>query len=991
MSQRMHVRAVHGEISGRIQVPCSKYHLHRALIFGSLADGVTTIRGRTDGEHIGDTLRSLEDFGIRVETTDGGYRVHGGPYRPRNGTIRVGTSGSTLQFLLGLGSRSQSGPVTYVGGETLRRRPVGPLLEALGEIGIRWESPDKRLPIKIFPGLPKGGVLRVPGLLSQWISGLMIVSPLGSGETVINIDDPFYERNYLFLTEKMLSAFGVEVIREQEGRRWIVPPNQSYKPTEIEIEPDLSSAAFPLGLAAIHPASVRLEGLKEPGSHPEGRILEIIQELGIPLRIDDEKGAVVIEHDGVRPRGMEIDVKDVPDLLPILSVIGSVCKGKMVLTNIESTHVKESDRVAAMLQLRKMGARIEKEGSKLVIEGVERLHGAWIDDYEDHRVQMAFAVAGSVADGETTIGPSDAYRISYPEFVDHMAALGFPVSFSPKTEEPRHGEAPSASAAQAASHGAQDGVELLMARMARFAQESPDRTAIIDISRKPEARLTYGELTRWVDRVAGGLSRLGVGAGDTVSYQLPNCWEFAVLTLAAWRLGAMACPLLPALRERHVKYIVNTAGSRILIVPDEYNGFRHGEMVEEMRNEIPRVEHRLVMSFADPTDDPERCLCGLGDGEPLSAGYAFDSSTDGRAQLLFTSGTTGEPKGVVHTHLTLAKALQAHTQALRLTADDVIWVPSPLAHQTGFLYGMVLALYLGSPAVYQGRWDKRDAAAAIEKHGSTFVQAATPFLLDIARGLESPPQGLRLFVAAGSKIPRQLAREARSSLSCEVVGGWGSTESCLVTVGHPGDPEEKSWQTDGRCIDGMDIRIVDEAGGLLPANEEGRFQVKTEAMFIEYLHHPEWYRAAITEDGYYDTGDLGIIDEDGFLHLTGRQKDVINRGGEKIPVVELEEILSQHPEIEDVSIVGMPDPRLGERACAYIVGKERGTVMTLAEITSYLEKQGVAKILWPERVETIEELPRTASGKVQKFLLREHISEKIKEEASREAERTLHS
>lgn len=437
MSESMHIKAVKGEISGSIRVPCSKYHLHRALIFGSLADGVTTIEGRTDGEHIGDTLRSLEDFGIRIEVLENGYRVHGGPYVPRNGKIRVGSSGSTLQFLLGLGCRSTGGPVTYDGVESLRRRPVGPLLDALGRLGIKWDSPDKKLPITIYDGLPTGGELSVPGLLSQWISGLLIVSPFASEKTVINIEDPFYERNYLYLTERMLRRFGIAVARENDDRRWTVEPNQSYRACDIEIEPDLSSAAFPLVLAAIHPASIRLEGLSGPGTHPEGHILQIIEDTGIPIEIDEETNTVTIEHDGMRPRGIEVDMKDVPDLLPILSVLGSVCEGTMVLQNIESNYVKESDRVAAMLQLRKMGANIEKDGNRLIIKGVEKLYGAQIDAQDDHRVQMAFAVAGSLADGETTISPADAFRISYPEFVEDMRSLGFPAYFETGVQDAR--------------------------------------------------------------------------------------------------------------------------------------------------------------------------------------------------------------------------------------------------------------------------------------------------------------------------------------------------------------------------------------------------------------------------------------------------------------------------------------------------------------------------------------------------------------------------
>jgi len=289
----------------------------------------------------------------------------------------------------------------------------------------------------MYGGLPTGGELRIPGLLSQWISGLLIVSPFARNRTIINIEDPFYERNYLYLTQRMLQMFGIDVVRENDDRRWIVEPGQEYRPADVELEPDLSSAAFPLVLAAIHPSSIRLEGVSGAGSHPEGRILNILEECGTPLRMDPDSSSVVIEHEGVRPKGIEIDIKDVPDLLPILSVLGSVCDGTMVLGNIESNYLKESDRVAAMLQLRKMGADIEKVDNRLVIHGVEKLHGAEIDAQDDHRVQMAFAVAGSVAEGETSITPADAFRISYPEFVDDMRSLGFPAYFEAGVQQGR--------------------------------------------------------------------------------------------------------------------------------------------------------------------------------------------------------------------------------------------------------------------------------------------------------------------------------------------------------------------------------------------------------------------------------------------------------------------------------------------------------------------------------------------------------------------------
>ncbi|MBX5435948.1 MAG: 3-phosphoshikimate 1-carboxyvinyltransferase [Alicyclobacillaceae bacterium] len=412
-----------GEVNGTIPVPCSKYHLHRALILGSLADGVTVVHGRSQARHIQDTLNSLKDLGVRVEHTADGYRVHGGPYVPRNGRVRVGSSGSTLQFLLGLGSRA-SRPVTYDGVEALRRRPIGPLLRALGEIGVRTESANDRLPVTVHPGLPKGGRVQIQGVLSQWISGLLMVAPFAAQDTVVEVSDPFNERTYVHLTASMLARFGIEVRAEADERRWVVPAGQVFRPAEVYLEPDLSSAAFPLVYAALHPGVVRLTGVAGAGSHPEGRILDILREMGVDLEIREAAREVVVRNRGTRPRGIDVDMQDIPDLIPILSVCAALARGRSVLRNIGPGRLKESNRVRAMLQLRKMGARIEEQGDNLVIDGVERLRGADISSFNDHRVLMAFAVAASVADGETHLTFPNAYRISYPEFMDHMAALG---------------------------------------------------------------------------------------------------------------------------------------------------------------------------------------------------------------------------------------------------------------------------------------------------------------------------------------------------------------------------------------------------------------------------------------------------------------------------------------------------------------------------------------------------------------------------------------
>jgi 3-phosphoshikimate 1-carboxyvinyltransferase len=313
---------------------------------------------------------------------------------------------------------------------------------------------------------------------------------------------------------------------------------------------------------------------------------------------------------------------------------------------------------------------------------------------------------------------------------------------------------------------------------------------------------------------------------------------------------------------------------------------------------------------------------------------------------------------------------------LGLGRDDTIFIPTPLAHQTGLLYGMWLAFALGSTQVIQDVWDAHVAARALREWDGTFVQAATPFLADLVRAVESgeeeAPPALRIFVVTGAAVPRALAERATTVLSAAVCGAWGSTESCLGALAAPGDDPEKVWGTDGRALAGTRIRIVDDEDNVLGPGEEGNYQVTSRCLFEEYLDRPDLTAAAMTPDGWYRTGDLATIDADGFLRLTGRVKDIINRGGEKVPVAEIEQLLHQHDAVAEVAIVAMPDERLGERACAYVVlDPDWGGDFGLAEVRAHLDAAEVSKFYWPEQVETIDEMPRTPSGKIQKFVLRD--------------------
>jgi 3-phosphoshikimate 1-carboxyvinyltransferase len=276
-------------------------------------------------------------------------------------------------------------------------------------------------------------------------------------------------------------------------------------------------------------------------------------------------------------------------------------------------------------------------------------------------------------------------------------------------------------------------------------------------------------------------------------------------------------------------------------------------------------------------------------------------------------------------------------------------------------------------------WDPAIGLEAMGAFGVTFVQAATPFLADLvklAREQDGRPRALRTFVATGAAIPRELAREAREVLGADVGGAWGTTETCLGTAFVPGDSPERAWSTDGRPLSGTELRVVDDEGRALPAGVEGNFEVRSDVSCKGYLNRPDLTAEAFTADGFYRTGDLATIDSDGYVRITGRVKDIINRGGEKVPVAEIEQLLYAHPAVGEVAIVAMPDERLGERACAFAVLRP-GFEFDFQAMQVYLDGQRVAKTYWPERLEVVDELPRTPSGKIQKFVLREYAAELV--------------
>ena len=503
----------------------------------------------------------------------------------------------------------------------------------------------------------------------------------------------------------------------------------------------------------------------------------------------------------------------------------------------------------------------------------------------------------------------------------------------------------------------------------------PDKLALtaLRVETGEFRRFTYGELARMTDRIAVGLTRLGVGKNDIVACQLPNWWQFTLTYLACSRIGAVMNPLMHIFRERELSFMLKHGEAKVMIAPKTFRGFDFEKMVTDLQPSLPHLQHLVVV---DGT--------GANSFEALLSGPEWEQAPDARniltrnrpgpddiTQLIYTSGTTGEPKGVMHSANTVMANIIPYAQRLHLDAEDIILMASPMAHQTGFMYGLIMPVMLKASVVLQDIWEPKKAIGLIQKEGVTFTMASTPFLTDLAKTVTETGQGvpaLRTFLCAGAPIPGPLVEQARVALGAKIVSAWGMTENGAVTLTQLDDEDERSFSTDGCPLPGVEVKVVDVDGNDLPVGETGRLMLRSCSNFGGYLHRAH-LNGTDAED-WFDTGDLARIDARGYIRITGRSKDVIIRGGENIPVVEIESLLYRHPAVAMAAIVAYPDERLGERACAVVVPKP-GQTFDLPTMVEYLKDQKVALQYIPERLEVTDTMPATPSGKIQKFKLRE--------------------
>jgi len=519
-------------------------------------------------------------------------------------------------------------------------------------------------------------------------------------------------------------------------------------------------------------------------------------------------------------------------------------------------------------------------------------------------------------------------------------------------------------------------------RLFDLANRQPDKELVFDPNL---GRFTYQQVADQVKRLAMGLRGLGLGPGDTIVLQLPNWLSFLVFHLAITDIGAVTVNVPIIYRERELRALLALTKAKALILPQAYGKDDFLPIAELLRKETPSLE-RLFLVGGDPAAVPAEMISYEDFMETpwerqheLQKSKELRQSPDDLTVLGFTSGTTGELKGAMLSSNTLRAWNMGLVERYGLDENDRIFAGSPLGHAVAFGHCLRMTFTLGASMVLLDHWDAAKALQLIASEKCSFVAGATPFLMDMVYHPELHAHdnlpSLRLFLCGGATVPEKLIEDARDALPHTFVTPlWGMTECGGVTTCPYDAPVEKVLTTDGSPCGSMELKIVDPAGQSVGPGIGGELMARGPMRALGYYERPALTEDVFLPDGYFRTGDQAIMDEDGYIKITGRIKDLVIRGGVNISPVEIENVLYSHPNVINAAVVGMPDPRLGERICAFVVFED-GTNLSLEEVQQWMQHAGVAKPKWPERIVPIPELPMTPSGKIQKFKLREALEQ----------------
>ncbi|MDQ1519101.1 MAG: cyclohexanecarboxylate-CoA ligase [Actinomycetota bacterium] len=501
--------------------------------------------------------------------------------------------------------------------------------------------------------------------------------------------------------------------------------------------------------------------------------------------------------------------------------------------------------------------------------------------------------------------------------------------------------------------------------VSRRAAVAPDHPMLIDTA---DRTVTFGEFAKWAERVAAGFAALGVREGTTVSWQLPTRIETVVASMALSRLGAVQNPIIHIYREREVRYVLQDSGAELFLVPGEWRGFDYCAMAERIVADLDRpvqvLEAYDTLPEGDPSTLPRPPAPPSGGNAPIR-------------WLYYTSGTTANPKGVRHTDETLIAGAVGLAVALDMSPDDVGSMAFPFAHIAGPDY-LGTMLILGFPAVVLEAFVPTDAVEAYSKHNVTMAGGSTAFYTAFLTEQRKQPEtkiipSLRLLSGGGAPKPPELFFEVQREIGVPVAHGYGMTECPMISQGSPHDTDEQLANSDGAPVRGCEIKIALPDESAAKANAEGEVRVRGPMVCKGYTD-PALIPTAFDDAGYFRTGDLGYLRDDGHIVLTGRIKDIIIRKGENIAAKDIEDLLYQHPKVAEVAVIGLPDRERGERVCAVVQTAADFEPLTFVELQQYCRDSGMMTQKIPEQLEFVDVMPRNATLKILKYELRDRFA-----------------
>jgi cyclohexanecarboxylate-CoA ligase/acyl-CoA synthetase len=510
----------------------------------------------------------------------------------------------------------------------------------------------------------------------------------------------------------------------------------------------------------------------------------------------------------------------------------------------------------------------------------------------------------------------------------------------------------------------------------RHVRVRPNEIAIVDET----SRITWAQLANRVNRIAAAFVDAGLKPGEFVGIQLPNRIEFVETYLAIQRAGLRALSMMSIYREKDVEYMLNKTKACAYVALDSHRKFSYVEMASNLIDKVPTLRHVIIIG---------ETATGMHSYESFMRSEDVSSSAfrdlrpdpDSLSKVSFTSGTTGFPKGVAHTHNTDMVPPLLTAKALGLTHETPVWMPSPICHATGLAFGVYDSLLCGAKLVLQDVWNPVRALEMISAERAVFTVSATPFIaeiLEVDNLQDYDLTSFRYFASGGARIPTTLVERAKEEMDCYLLRVFGQAEAPLHTLNLPSHPWEKLLTRDGKAFDELKVRIVDPETRTyeMPAGEIGEYATWGPHVFLGYYDDPEASWDAKDADRWYYSADLCLKDEDAFVLYVDRIKDIVNRGGIKISALEVENILVKHPGVQTAAVVAVPDNRLGEKACAFVIVRPNHEV-TLESLGEFLYSEGVTKQKWPEQLEIVTELPYTATGKVQKNMLRDSLEARV--------------